>query len=194
MKKNFLYLTIAAFTFSSCIKQMDKTFQGKTVVEIDATPLNSNAVGVNFPILTRVVPEGRPVATVDSTIRRFAGTVRVRVNLVGPQSDKDETVGYKVVGSPVASVAFPVTATGQTPSAPAATLTISDAIAGTHYTALPGKVTIPAKSSFGYINVQVLNAGSAAGQARYIGIKLDSTGSLMPSVNYLQLGLAIDQR
>ena len=192
-KKIFLFLG-AALLLSSCIKQLDKTFTGKTVAEIDATPLNSNAVGVNFPILNRVVPQGRPVATVDSTLRRYAGTVRLRLNLVGPQSDKDETVGYKVVGSPVTTYAFPATITGQTPSAPAATLNVLDAVAGTHYTALSGKVTIPAKSSFGFIDVQVLNAGATAGQARYVGIRLDSTGSIMPSVNYLQLGLVIDQR
>ena len=195
MKKNFLYLLGAALLFTSCIKQIDKTYQGNTVVEIDATPLNSNAVGVNYPILNRVVPEGRPVSTsVDSTLRRYAGTVKVRLNLVGPQSAKDETVGYKITSSPITSIAFPATITGQTPSAAAATLTVSDAVAGTHYVPLSGKVTIPANSSFGYINIQVLNPGPSAGQARYIGIRLDSTGSLLPSVNYMQLGLVIDQR
>jgi hypothetical protein len=195
MKKRFIYIASLSLFFVSCIKQIDKTYQGKPVAEIDASPLNSNAVGVNFPILTRVVPEGRPVSTtVDSTLRRFAGTVKVRVNLVGPQSDKEETVGYKVVGSPITSIAFPATITGQTPSRAAATLAVSDAIAGTHYTQLSGKLTIPAKSSFGYIDIQVLNPGPTAGQARYIGLRLDSTGSILPSVNYMQLGLVIDQR
>lgn len=165
------------------------------MVEIDATPLNSAAVGVNYPILTRVVPQGRPVATVDSTLRRYTGTVKVRVNLVGPQSDKEETIGYRVeTTSPVPTIAFPATISGQTPSAAAATLTVASAVAGTHYAPLSGKVTIPAKSSFGYIDVQILNAGPSAGQARYLSIRLDSTGSLLPSVNYRQLGLAIDQR
>jgi hypothetical protein len=125
MKKNFLFLSLATLIFSSCIKQIDKTFQGKTVVEIDATPLNSTAVGVNYPILTRVVPQGRPISTtVDSTLRRFADTVRVRVNLVGPQSAKEETVGYTTVGSPITSIAFPATITGQTPSRTAGTLAV----------------------------------------------------------------------
>lgn len=195
MKHKFLFLSFIVFAFVSCIKQVDKTFQGTPVVEIDATPLNSNAVGVNYPILTRVVPQGRPIATVDSTLRRYAGTVRVRVNLVGAQSGKDETVGYQIAtSSPITSIAFPATISGQTPSATAATLTVSTAVAGTHYTALSGKVTIPANSSFGFINVQVLNPGASAGQARYLGIKLDSTGTLLPSANYLQLGLLIDQR
>ena len=195
MKRNILYLSCVALLFSSCIKQIEKTYAGKPVAEIDATPLNSNAVGVNYPILTRVVPEGRPISTtVDSTLRRFAKTVKLRVNLFGPQSDKEETVGYKIVGSPITTIAFPATISGQTPSRAAATLNVSDAVAGTHYTALSGKVTIPANSSFGYINLQVLDAGATASQARYLGIRLDSTGSIMPSVNYAELGLVIDQR
>lgn len=196
MKKNFLYLTCVAIFLSSCIKQTDKKFTGKTVVEIDAAPLNSNAVGVNFPILTRVLPEGRPISTtVDSTLRRLqTTTVKVRLNLVGPQSNKDETVGYKIVGSPITSISFPATITGQSPTRASGTLAVSDAVAGTHYTVLNGKVTIPANKSFGYIDIQVLNAGATAGQGRYIGIKLDSTGTLLPSVNYMQIGMVIDQR
>jgi hypothetical protein len=195
MKKEFIYLSCIMLLFTSCIKQIEKTYDGMTVAEIDATPLNSNAVGVNYPIITRVVPEGRPVSTtVDSTLRRFAKTVKVRVNLVGPQSDKEETVGYKMMGSPITSISFPATISGQTPTRAAGTLTVSDAIPGTHYTALSGKVTIPAKSSFGYINIQVLEGSATAGQARYIGIRLDSSGTILPSVNYAQLGLVIDQR
>ncbi len=65
---------------------------------------------------------------------------------------------------------------------------------GTHYTALSGIVTIPADSSFGYINVPILNGGATAGQARFLGLQLNETGSVKPSVNYSQLGLVIDQR
>lgn len=195
MRRSIFIFSCLALSLSSCIKQLDKTYSGNSVVEIDATPLNSNAVGVNYPVLTRVVPEGRPISTsVDSTLRRFAGAVKVRVNLVGAQSDKEETVGYRIVSTPITSISFPATISGQTPTAAAATLAVSDAVSGTHYAPLSGKVTIPAKSSFGYITVQVLNPGSTAGQARYLGISLDSTGSILPSVNYKQLGLVIDQR
>ncbi len=54
--------------------------------------------------------------------------------------------------------------------------------------------TIPANSSFGYIDINIINAGATAGQARFVGIQLDSTGSLMPNPNYNKLGLTIDQR
>src|SRR6185503_11510043 len=124
MKKIHFLLFISMIAIcSSCIKQIDKTFTGKPVAEIDATPLNSNAVGVNYPILTRIPPEGRPTATVDSTLRRWSRNIRVRVNLVGPQMSTDQTVGYTTFSTPISTVAFPATITGQTPSAGAATLT-----------------------------------------------------------------------
>ena len=198
------FIFSVSLLMTSCIKQIEKTFEGQTVVEIDATPLNSVASGVNYPILTRVVPEDRPVSTTaDSTLRRFSGRVRVRVNVVGPQASAERTLGYKVFSSPITSIAFPATLLfssaantvgRQQPAQPAATLAVQNAVAGTHYTALPGIVSIPANSSFGYIDIQVLNSGATTGQARFLGIQLDSTGSMLPSPNYLRLGLLIDQR
>jgi hypothetical protein len=196
MKKQSIYLLagIAALVFSSCIKQIDKTFKGATVVEIDATPLNSVASGQTYPILTRIARHGIPVATADSTLRRLNGTVRIRLNLVGPQTGTDQTIGYKIFGSPITSISFPATATGQTPSRAAGTLTVSSGVSGTHFAALSGLCTIPANSSFGYIDVAILDAGATAGQARFLGIQLDSAGSLKPNPNYNKLGLVIDQR
>lgn len=202
MKKILLYIVIPV-ALSSCIKQLDKKYSGKTVVEIDATPLNSVATGVNYPILTRIPADARPIVTSrDSTLRRWNGTVKIRVNLVGPQASSDQTVGYKIfTTSPVNTIAFGATLTaaqappsGQTPSAPSATLAIQPAIEGTHFETLSGKVTIPANSSFGYIEVKIRNNGATPGQARFLGIQLDSTGTLLPNPNYNKLGLAIDQR
>jgi len=194
MKKTFFYiLCLSAFSFVGCIKNKDKIFAGSQA-EIDATSWNSNAAGLTYPIMTRVPRFDFVTGSTDSTLRRTAGTVRLRINLIGAPSKSEQTVGYQVFSSPVSTVAFPATITGQTPAAAAGTLTVLDAVAGTHYAALSGKVTIPADSSFGYINVQVLNPGPTAGQARFLGIRLDSTGSLKPAVNYSQLGLVIDQR
>jgi hypothetical protein len=194
MKKALLYISIPLL-LASCIKQVEKKFTGNPVVEIDATPLNSVAAGVNYPVLVRIPAGGRPLTTADSTLRRWSGTVRIRVNLVGPHMAEDQTVGYKVfTGSPVPTISYPATAAGQTPSATAATLTVLDAIPGTHYNALPGTVTIPANSSFGYIDIVVRNNGATAGQARFIGIQLDSSGSLKPNPNYNKIGVTIDQR
>jgi hypothetical protein len=106
---------------------------------------------------------------------------------------------------PPTSISFPSTITAntangcptaQTPAASGGTLAVSDAVAGTHYNITSGanKVTIPAKSSFGFIDIQIINSAPMAGQARFIGIELDESGTLIPSFNYKQLGLVIDQR
>lgn len=203
-KKNIYAVAgfVSLLAFSSCIKQIDKKFSGATVVEIDAAPLNSLTSGQTYTIFNRLPPHGIPVSTTrDSTSRRLSGLIRLRVNLVGPQSGESQTIGYKIFQSPVATFAHPATLTaaqapptGQTPTQPAATLTVMDAVAGTHYTALSGVCTIPAQSSFGFIDINVLNAGATAGQSRFIGIQLDSTGTLRPNPNYNRLGLVLDQR
>lgn len=197
MKKIGLYfflVIILTTVIAGCIKNNDTVYVSR-LAEIDAASWNANAAGVSYPILTRRVPDNRALSTsVDSTLRRLNGSTRVRINLIGQQSDKDETVGYKIFSSPITSISFPATISGQTPSAAAATLAVSDAVAGTHYTTLAGKVTIPAKSSFGYIDISILNPGATAGQARFLGIQLDSSGSVLPSPNYNRVGLVIDQR
>lgn len=198
MKKSAIILIAGMATavlFASCIKQIDKNFNGDTVVEIDATPLNSANATAGYPVLTRIPPDAIPLRTTDSTLRRLNGTVRIRVNLVGAQSGQQQTIGYKIMtASPLTTIAFPATATGQTPTASAATLAVSNAVSGTHYEPLSGVCTIPANSSFGYIDVIIKNGGATAGQARFLGIQLDSTGSLKPNPNYNKIGLAIDQR
>jgi len=190
--------TVAGFTtmllLTSCVKQLEKAYTGTTVVEIDAAPLNSNFTGVTYPILTRIPPDGIPLRTADSTLRRFSGTVKVRINLVGPQVAQEQTIGYKIFNSPITSISFPATAAGQTPATAAGTLSVVDALAGTHFTALSGKCTIPANSSFGFIEIPVRNTVATASQGRFIGIQLDSTGSLMPNPNYCRIGMVIDQR
>lgn len=203
MKKYISLLTISALLFASCIKN-DPVIYTTSVAEIDATVLNANAAGLTYPIMARILREGRAQSTTaDSTLRRYAQTLRIRINLVGPQSAKDETVGYETFASPVTSFAFPATlrftdtlnAPGrQQPARAAATLAISNAAVGTNYAALPGTVTIPANSSFGYINLPILPTASTAGEGRFIGIRLNASGSIKPSVNYSELGLVIDQR
>jgi len=195
--KNTLLLTgiICLLIFTSCIKQIDKTFQGNPVAEIDPAVLNSLNATTGYPVLTRIPAFGIPLRTADSTLRRLNGTVRIRINLVGPQSDQPQTVGYKVItSSALTSILFPATATGQIPSAASATLSILDAVAGTHFDALSGSVNIPPQSSFGYIDVALKQATATAGQGRFLAIQLDSTGSLKPNPNYRIVGLVIDQR
>ncbi len=202
MNKVFsFFIIISLFALSSCIKNEEKLYTNQ-LAEFDATSWNANAAGVTYPILTRIPAFNRAASTsLDSTLRRFSGTIRVRVNLLGPTSKQEQTVGYSTFASPITTVSFPATLTaaqappaGQTPAQPAAPLAVTDAIAGTHYATLNGMVTIPADSSFGYINIQILNSGATAGQARFLGLQLNETGSVKPSVNYSQVGLVIDQR
>ena len=205
MKRIFPIITIlAAFSITGCVKNDAVLFEG-TQVELDAATWNANAAGLTYPILTRIPAFNRALSSAcpDSTLRRYPQTIRIRINLVGAQSNQDQAVSYEIFTSPITTVAFPVTIpanaglgcpTAQTPSAPAATLNVTDAVAGTHFTALSGTATIPANSSFGYIDVPILNAGPTAGTARFLGIRLKDNGNLKASTNYKEVGLAIDQR
>ena len=209
MKKIQIYFTVLIASIAiiaGCVKNDDVVYTG-SVAELDAATWNAASFGVTYPILPRVPAMGRATSSAcpDSTLRRNSGLVRIRVNLVGPQSDKEETVGFKTFSAPITSIAFPATnaanaangcPSAQIPSAAAGTLVVSDAVAGVDYNITSGtnKITIPAKSSFGYIDIQIINSAAMAGQSRFIGIELDESGTLKPNFNYRQLGLVIDKR
>ena len=195
MKKYIITAAILSlFLFTGCIKN-DPVIVSASVAEFDATALNANAAGLTYPILGRNPGYGRVANTTDSTLRRYTQTIRLRVNLVGPQSAKDETVGYDLFTTlPVTTFAMPATITGQTPAAAAATLNVSLAAAGTDFTALSGTLTIPKNSSFGYLDLPILAKASTPGESRFIGFTLNNAGSIKASVNYSELGLVIDQR
>jgi hypothetical protein len=195
MKKNIIATIISAlFLFTGCIKN-DPVIVTGAVAEFDATAVNANAAGLTYPILGRNPGYGRVANTTDSTLRRYAQTIRLRVNLVGPQSANDETVGYTLFTTlPVTTFAMPATITGQTPAAAAATLNVSLAAAGTDFTALSGTLTIPKNSSFGYLDLPILAKAATAGEGKFVGFTLNNSGTIKASVNYSQLGLVIDQR
>jgi hypothetical protein len=206
-----------------CIKQLEKGFDGKTVAEIDAAVLNANFSGVTYPIIARYPRPGIPISTTnsttscelpqaDSTIRRLGTgrTVNIRVNLIGAQTAEERTVGYRIISSPITTYAFPATVAAvsttaatcgtaqtlpaQTPAVAGGDLAIVSGTPGVHFANLSGKVTIPANSSFGNIQIQVLNPGATAGSGVFVGIQLDSTGTVLPSLNYRTIGFVIDQR
>jgi hypothetical protein len=197
MKKIFSITAIAVtilISFTGCIKNAPVLVEGKQV-EFDATSWNTNAAGLTYPIIPRIPGYGRVASTADSTLRRYPQIVRVRINLIGAQLTSPETVGYEVTTtSPITSIAMPSTITGQTPAAAAATLVVSNAIAGTHYTALSGILTFPVNSSFVFLDIPILSPAATAGEARYIGLKLNNNGFLKPALNYSELGLVVDQR
>lgn len=170
----FLILSVVSLAITSCIKNEDVLYTG-AVVEMDAATWNANSVGVTYPILTRQPAAGRATSATfasDSVITRRSGTVRLRVNLVGAQRSTPTEVTYEVISHPDAAVA--------------------NAVAGTHYAALPGKLTIPANSSFGFIEVQILNPGASSG-TRDLIIRLTGGTDVRVNTNYSAVGLRISQ-
>jgi hypothetical protein len=176
-----------------CIKNDPVVFTD-VQAELDATSWNANAAGLTYPIIGRNPGYGRVANTTDSTLRRFPQTIKIRVNLLGSQVTKNETLGYELFSSPITSFSMPATIAGQTPAAAAATLAVSDAVAGTHFAPLTGTLNFPAGSSFAFIDVTILNPGSTAGAGRFLGIRLNNNGSIKRALNYSELGLVIDQR
>ncbi|TAD86694.1 MAG: hypothetical protein EAY75_07525 [Bacteroidetes bacterium] len=222
-KKIFsLPLLLVAIGFSGCIKQLEKKYAGPPLAEFDAAVLNSNNADAGYPVLTRFPRPAIPINATnsttscalpqaDSTIRRIGGTVSIRVNLIGAQSSETRVVGYTVLSAaPFASFSFPATVAAitttaatcgtsvvfpaQTPAAPAAVLSVVNAVPGVHYTALSGKLNIPANSSFGDLQIPLISGTATAGRAVFIGIQLDSTGTVLPSLNYRRIGILVDQR
>ena len=176
MKKySFLIsLGLTALLLSSCIKEDVKTFQGKTVIEFDATVFNSVTAGYTYPILTRASGYGRAVATSDPAITRTSGTVKLRVNLVGPQRKNDEILGYRVMNEAV-------------PVAPNAL-----AVPGVHFST-GNTFTIPANSSFGEITINIVNTGVSSTTPREIHLELTGNDNVGPSENYKRVAIRIAQ-
>ncbi len=172
MKKFGIYFLVLSFLsalVSGCIKNDEVLFSG-ALVEMDAATWNANSVGVTYPILTRQPAAGRASSSSfasDSTITRRSGTIRLRVNLIGAQKASATEVNYTVD--------------------PAST-----AVAGTHFTALPGKVSIPPNSSFGFIDIMILNPGPTTGTKDLIITLTGGTG-VSVNTNYSTVGLRISQ-
>jgi hypothetical protein len=160
-----LALIISGLT--SCIKDEPIVLKG-SFVEFDAATYNANAAGLTYPILTRLVKYGEASNNADPALTRASGLVKFRINLVGPQRATATTVTYQVV------------ATGTT------------AVAGTHFTTT-GTTTIPANSSFGEVEVQILNAGASTAGARDLVLELIGAADLPPSENEKRLGIRIAQ-
>lgn len=181
MKKLF---SIIAFAFmiclvgTSCIKQNEPLLGSESVVEFDATVLNTPLTGQTYPVLSRVPAYGAAVSNARPAITRTSGEIKFRVNLVGAQSSTDRSIGINVVANPV----LPVNSLGE--SMPAAQ-------EGVHFT-VPDQVVIPANSSFGEVTVTILDPGASTG-SRGLVLELTPATSLTPSNNYKYLGISISQ-
>lgn len=173
MKIRSIIIAISAMLFmSSCIKN-ELPVWTKATVEFDAASWNTNAAGRTYPILTRVPAYGRAVSTsADPLLTRTApGIKKFRVNLVGKQFDKPVTIQYDLFGGNGGSTA----------------------VEGVHYK-ISRQLVIPANSSFGELEVEVLNPGPQSGVTSVdLLLILTGTEGIETSVNYRIIGLRIAQ-
>lgn len=190
--KKLKYL-IVTFTgvlcLTSCIKKNNPVTFTNSVAEFDATLYNTNTAymlppdSIAFPILTRNPVFGRAVTTADANLSRTTATpVRLRVNLVGATRRQATNITYRVVNKSEYALIGAVSNTND------------QAVAGTHYAALPGTISIPADSSFGYINLNILNSGTSSATPRELVLMLTGGDNITPNRNYKVLGLRISQQ
>ena len=170
MKKIILFLCAAVILLSSCDKlKEEKTIFEGNYVEIDATVLNAPAAGKSFPVLVRLPQANRPVINAqDPLITRASGTIKLRVNLVAAQRATAETLTFQVVAGE------------------------STAVDGTHYTTT-GTLQIPPNSSFGEMEVNILNPGATTTGAKVLVLELLSNDNLTANPNYNRVGISIAQ-
>jgi hypothetical protein len=172
MKIRSLIIAISAMLMmSSCIKNELPVWTTATM-EFDAATWNTNAAGRTYPILTRIPIYGRVVAAADPALsRNLPGVKKFRVNLVGRQFEQPVTLNFDLFGGDGGSTA----------------------VEGKHFK-ISRKVTIPAKSSFGELEVEILNPGAQAGVASVdLLLILQDTDGIATSLNYRILGLRITQ-
>ena len=153
--------------FDSCVKNELPVFTD-AVVEFDAAAWNANGAGLTYPILTRVAGYGRAVSSADPLLSRTnTGVKKFRINLIGKQLLTDTDV-------------FVILGTGST------------AQAEKHFR-IKTPVRIPAKSSFGELEVEILNPGTSSTP---VDLNLTISGgsnNIKISENYKTIGLRISQ-
>ena len=162
-----LFMVLVCLLMSSCIEQEYMLFED-SLVEWDATVVNSPALGKDFPLLSRVPRPTFAIATSDPLITRRTGTLNLRVNFVSPQKESEETITYRVV-------------TDET-----------TAIEGTHFS-ISGQAVIPANSSFADVQVQILDPGAGSGSVILV-MELVGNNNVKPRERYKRVGIRISQQ
>lgn len=165
-KSFIVFFGLLSTVLTSCIKD-DSVILDGSFVEWDAATYNANAAGQLYPVLTRTPRYGEPQNNADPLITRSVGSVKLRINLVGAHRPNSTELTFQAVQ------------TGTT------------AVAGTHYSTT-GKVTIPANSSFGEAEIQILNPGASTG-TRDLVLELVGNGDVKPSENEKRIALRISQ-
>ncbi len=152
---------------TGCIKNDIATYTNQTI-EWDAAAWNANTSPFTYPMMTRVPIFGFATGTSAPSLTRASGTIRLRVNLVGAQAATDRTFAYQFSQSE------------------------STAAPGTHFEAVSGKGSIAANSSYGYVDLKILNPGPSVGTATIV-LQLVNNESFKASVNYAKIGLSVAQ-
>ncbi|MFN4147670.1 MAG: DUF4843 domain-containing protein [Runella sp.] len=102
------------------------------------------------------------------TVSNGAGIQRARLNLVGPQAPVDRSIRVVV-------------------DAPNTT-----AVAGTHFRLVNSTVTIPANSSFGDVEIEILRVPAQTGASVNVVLLLEAiSDDVKPSENFKRLGWTI---
>lgn len=161
-------IILTGLFFSACIEENKmKVLFDEAYVEFDAAVWNTPAVGQTYPLLTRIPVQGAATTTASPIITRTTGTVPLRVNLVSKHLPTEQSFGITVV------------AEGTT------------AQSGVHYT-VPATVSVPANSSFGIINITILDPGATAGTVDLI-LEVSGNNEVQVSENYKRAGIRIAQ-
>lgn len=167
MKRSIGILLILNLLFSvSCIEQEYPLFED-SLVEWDATVMNNPVLGKDFPLLVRVPRPTFALAPSDPLITRRTGTLKLRVNFVSPQKEKDEIISFRIV-------------TDET-----------TAVEGVHYS-ISNQVTIGANSSFADVLLEILNPGPGTGSVDLV-LELLGNDIVKPSELYKRVGIRISQ-
>jgi hypothetical protein len=160
-------LLLAILTLSSC-EENDWTYTGQSVAEF--SPMSTSSTYTSAFSLT--VKQANFVAGVD--------TVELKVNLVGPQQNKDINLGYTLVTTKV--IDFPTATYFIDPTT---------AVEGTHFNFIPvrtgtanGVVTIPANKSTGIIKLNTFAAQVSPDVSKRVVIQLLPTTDLKVNPNY----------
>ena len=190
MKQSFklfiLFFSISA-VFASCIKNDDTVFT-QPLVEIDWSTYNARTSGYPFPLLTRVPQEpgrgvitsnliyGTGAAVTDPVLSRtYTDTIRMRINLVGPQMSTAQTFQMRVAQE---------FTTGKEGSA---------TTPGAHFELIDKTVTIPANQSFGFARWVVRNPGPTNNLPVNVVFQLVGNGAVPVNENYQYIGWSITQ-
>lgn len=177
MKKLIIaFFALVALATTSCIENEEITFKGE-LVEFDVTTWNANTTGKTYPIVNRKPGENRVLLTSDPLLYRTSGTIKLRVNLVGAQMDTDQEINYVVVPNETYA---------------SGTLNAQPAVEGTHFNTAR-KFVIPAKSSFGYIDIEILNPGTSLDTEKLIVLELQGNDRIKPSENEKTVGIMINK-